>query len=331
MPNVSPADGLAEAIISRRITRLEGLATAYLRKNSILSDVGDCERQMVYSVLDWDKRPVADPDLQARFEVGKSFERDVVRELLDLGFDFQQSQSPVQIKNRDGELIATGKIDGFIKWEGRRFPCEIKSMHPNIFNAIKSVEDFQKKPWLRKYTRQLMMYMFGNNEEFGLFICGDLLGHWKMLPLALDYGEAEAILQRLERVHDAIKKKEYPTRITYDQSICGKCPFSTLCLQDILNRPAEFIDNAELEADIDRHEELKPLASEFDVIHEKIKDAFKGVEKAVVGSRYLVQNVASARTTYEVPPEVEAEIAAMKKPHMKKVPMTRLVIERLGV
>ena len=327
---LDPANSLADSILSKRIQRLEGMATAYPRRNSILSDISECSRQMVYSVLDWDKRPAAGPDLQARFEAGKTFERDVVRELMDMGSQFEQSQSPVQIKNRAGDLIATGKIDGFIKWEGVRVPVEIKSMHPQIFQSIKSVEDFQKKPWLRKYTRQLQMYMFGNSCEWGLFIVGDLLGHWKMLPLALDYGEAESILQRLERVHEDIKSKRYPDRIVYDQSICGKCPFSAICLQDVVNREAEIIDSAEWDAKLERHEELKPLAKEFDDIHENIKESFSGKEKSIVSGRWLVQSIPSKRTAYEIPDDVKAEIDELRKAHAVAVPVQRLVIEKIG-
>jgi CRISPR/Cas system-associated exonuclease Cas4 (RecB family) len=285
---------------------------------------------MTYAVLDWEKSPVAGPDLQARFEAGKEFEKLVVRELLEMGFQFEQSQMPVQIKNRSGEIIATGKIDGFIKWEGIKIPVEIKSMHPQIFQSIKSADDFRKKPWLRRYTKQLMMYMFGNSCEWGLFIVGDLLGHWKMLPLALDYGEAESILQRLERVHESIKAKRYPDRIVYDQSICGKCPFSAICLQDVIQEEAAIVDSPELEAQLERHEELKPLAGEFKELHDNIKDSFKGKLKTIVGARWLIQSIPSKRTTYEIPPEVEAEIDELKKSHAVAVPVERLIIEKIG-
>ena len=325
-----PANALADSIISKRVSRLEGLSAPYPRRNSILSDISECDRQMVYSVLEWEKKPLAGPDLQARFEAGKGFERDVVRELLDLGFDFEKSQLPVQIKNRNGEIIATGKIDGMIKFEGVSIPVEIKSMHPQVFQTIKSAEDFQKKPYLRKYTRQLQTYMLGNSCEWGLFIVGDLLGNWKLLPIALDYGEAEAILQRLERVHEAIKKKEYPNRIVYDQSICGKCPFSTICLQDVVNTEAEFVDSVEMDSQIERHEELKPLASEYDSIHENLKESFKGKSKVIVNGRWLIQSIPSKRTTYELPKEVEEEISEIKKQYAVKVPVERMVIEKLS-
>lgn len=324
------ADKLADSIIEKRVKELGKQISQYQRNNSILSDIGDCERQMVYSVLDWDKKPLHDAELQARFEAGKTAEREIVRELEGLGFDVVMSQAPILIKNRKGELIASGKIDGFIKYEGRNVPMEIKSMNPNIFNQVKSVTDFQKKPWLRKYTRQLMMYMFGNNEEEGLFIVTDCLGHWKILPLYLDYAEAEQILQRLERVHDHIQAKSYPKRIVYDQSICGKCPFASICLQDILNTEADIMDDPEIESIIDRHEEIKPIAKEYDDLHDQIKGIFKDKEKSIVGTKYIIQNIPSQRTVYELPDDVKEQINEIKSQFAKPVPLTRLVIEKIG-
>lgn len=320
------AEALADQILEKRRNELKKQITAYPRKNIILSDLADCDRYLAYSVLEWEKRPVHDEDLQARFNAGKTWEREAIRELEGLGYEIILSQQPVQIRNRQSELIATGKIDGFIVFEheGKRHkvPLEVKSMNGNIFNTIKSAEDFQRLPYLRKYPRQLLMYMYGNAVEEGIFLLLDGLGRWKLLPLALDYGTCEWLLQRIERVAENIKTKTLPDRIPYDSQICGKCAFSHICLADIINKPTEFIENEALENDIERHEELKPLASEFDRIHDVLKETFKGIEKAVVGTRWRIQQLPSQRTVYEIPDDI-------KKSYSKKVPVNRLVIEDL--
>lgn len=327
--STTPADALADAILTRRREALERKVSAYQRKNSILSDIRDCDRYMTHAVLDWDKRPAHDADLQARFDAGNIWEKQVVIELLGMGFEFQGSQVPVTITNRAGETVATGKIDGFISWEGRKFPTEIKSMHPALFDQIRDVRDFQKKPHLRRYPRQLMLYMYGQGQEFGIFIITNGLGAWKLVPLVLDFGECEALLQKLERVHEALKKKEHLGRISYDPTVCGKCPFAVQCLPDIVNRAPDVIDNPALEADLARHEDLKPLASEYDHLHEKLKATFAQVEKAVVGTRWMVLTVPSKRTVYELPEDVEEQIDELKRAHGKQVPVTRMVIQDL--
>lgn len=323
------AEDLVNAIIERRKTELSKKIERWPRKNLILSDISDCERQMVYGVSHWKEKQLFDENTIARLEVGNQQERQIVNELLAMGFKVMLSQMPVEIWGKGHILLATGRIDGKIDFEGLKVPFEIKSMAPNIFNQVKDIEDFQRKPWLRKYVRQLMMYLFGNNAEQGIFICTDCLGHWKLFVLNLDYGECEAILQRLERAATHIKAETLPDRIVYDSSICEKCSFSHICLADVINKPAEMIDSPEVMEAVDRHEELKPVASEYEKLHKKLKESFKNVEKAFIGGKYLIQNIPTNRTSYELPEEVEQKIAEMKKEFAKKVQSTILQIQLL--
>jgi len=317
-------EDLCDEIILKRKTQLKMEIQRSPRNNIILSDIGDCVRQMVYGVLDYDKREMWDEEVQARLEVGKEQERKIVSMLLNLGYDIILQQNVIEIKDRLGAVIARGRTDGDIKRSKSRFsfPFEIKSMNPNVFNSIKSLDDLRKKPWLRKYIRQLMMYLYGNNKEVGLLILTDCLGHIKLLPLYLDYGEAEITLKRIETAADFIKRKEYPDRIIYDQSICGMCSFRAICLQDIINNPAELIDNPEFEAKLDRLYELKPISKEYDEIYDEIKELTVNIDKLIVSDKYILQNVPSQRTTYEIPDEVKAL-------YSKKIPVKRLTIEIL--
>lgn len=323
------ADELAQQIVDARKLSLSNKIKRSPRRNSVMSDISDCRRQMVYAVLDWDKRLMFDESAIGRMESGDVWEKEIIKGLLDYGFDVTGGQNTAEIKNSKGETIATGRIDGFVGKNRERMPFEIKALSPHIFARLNSIEDFRRTPWTRKYLRQLMLYMFANNHEQSIFIITDRAGSWKVIPLYLDYTEAEVLLQTLEVVHENIKAKTYPERILYDKSICGKCPFAQICLPDIINKPADMIDNVELESDLDRHEELKPLASEYDSLHDKIKQIFKGIAKAVVGTRYLIMSVPSERMTYELTPEAEEQIKAIKAEFAKKVPMERLVIECL--
>ena len=75
------------------------------------------------------------------------------------------------------------------------------------------------------------------------------------------------------------------------------------------------------------YEVLKPLAGELDHLHDKIKGTFKGIPKALVGGRYIVQIVPSKRTVYDLPDEAEEAIRAIKKEHGTVVPVEKLVIQ----
>lgn len=338
MQTTATAETLAREIQTRAGDALAKARRQDPQHNPRASNIHDCARNIVYQVLDWDKKKQFDDWLLARFEEGRRQEKAVIERLRTRGFEIidqdENGQLTIAVPEqsskefRRGEVL-TGKIDGLIRWEDKWLPFEVKSVNPNLFQGIKTLEDFQKKPLYRRYLRQMQMYMLGRNAEQGIFVITDCLGHDLPIPVYLDLGESEWILKHLERAARAIKNREYPDRIPYDHDLCGKCTFAPICLQDVVNTPADFIENEQLETDLDRHEELKPLAGEYDDLHDKIKGTFKGIPKAVVGGRYIVQMVPSKRTTYELTPEAEAEIAEIKKAHSSVVPVERLVIQKI--
>jgi len=278
---------LIDKIIEQRNNYLKSKIQRYPARTFRASDINECDRRMVYSVLNWQEKALHDEGLQAIFDAGNKEEENVKRRLSDSGFEVIQSQTPFEIKNRDGEVICTGHIDGKILFEGSAICFEAKSMNQNIFNGIKSLEDFNKKPHLKKYLSQIQLYLFGNNEEAGFFILSDFRTE-KYLPVVLDYGECERILQKLERCWGYVKRKEYPEKIEYNNQLCDKCPFTHICLPDVANKGANIINNEELEITLDRREELKLFVSEFEEIDETIKSTFKGVPESYVGSKYQI-------------------------------------------
>ena len=279
---------LSQEIMEKRTAELSKKINLYPRNQPIMSDIGDCNRQIVYGVLDWDKKTLHDADLQARFEIGNLLEREIIRELMALGYDVVLSQQAVEIKHKDGSLLARGKVDGFFKVERQNIPFEIKSMNPSVYEQVESVEDFNKKPWLRKYIRQLQLYMYGNSIEYSLFIITDCLGHWKILPLYLDYGDCEHLLQRLESIHENIKKKEYPERIPYNENVCGYCPFAHICLPDVMRSEAQILSDESLIADLEEREGLKKIKTRFEELDKSVKNRLKGIEKGLAGNYAIV-------------------------------------------
>lgn len=293
--SLEKAQSLIDKIISKRKETLASKITRYPKNNFTASDIHECDRYMVYSILDWDKRTLHDEGLQAIFDAGNKEEENVKHRIgYELGFPFIEQQTPFEIKNRKGEVICRGKIDGKLVEDGAKIPTEIKSMNENVFNQIKAIEDFHKKPLHRKYLRQMQLYLYGNNEEAGIFILSNFRTE-KIFPVILDYGECEAILQRLERLWENVKRKEYPEPIDYDDKICGTCGFKHLCHVNVKNEGANFIDNPELEEKLSRLEELKPVAKEYKDLDEELKDPFKQqkIPEVVVGSKWIVKTKVS--------------------------------------
>ena len=272
-------DKLINEIIEKRKTFLESKIQRYPATVFRASDIHDCDRYMVHSILDWDKKQMHDAGLQAIFDRGNKEETEVQRDLLDLGYKVIESQTPFEIKNRAGDIICRGRIDGKIQSD-KNYPIEVKSMNMNTFNSINSIEDLTKKPLHRKYLRQMQLYCFGHNAEEGLFILSNLQGHYKLIPVYLDLGECEWILQRLERNWDFVKKKEYP-EAKYNDQLCSRCPYAHICLVDVTNKGVEFIDNSELELKLERRKEIEALADEYAELDKEIKQPYKDCEKSV--------------------------------------------------
>lgn len=311
--NYEDAASLADHIVAKRSDFLKSKISRYPKRAFTCSDIHECDRYMIHSVLDWDKRELHDAGLQAIFDAGNKEEENVKNRIgYELGLEFVETQSPFEIKNRAGEIIASGKIDGKILWNKKAVPVEIKSMNENSFNMINTLDDFKKKPLYRKYLRQMQLYLYGNNQEAGLFIISNFRTE-KIILVTLDYGECEYILSRLERLWEMKKAGKYPAP-EYRPELCDRCPFSSLCLTDVENKPADLINNEALEEMLERREQLIPSKKEYEELDEQIKATFKQIPHAFVGQSFEIvgkEQIRKSVDTKAMPDDV-------KSPYMKE-------------
>lgn len=309
---------LIDTLIQKREESLRSKISRYPRERFIASDIGECDRQMVYGITNWQDKQLHNEYVQALFNSGNNAERQVLQELMEDGFSVVQQQTPCEIKNRAGETICRGKIDGKIVFDGKQYPFEIKSMNANNFAQIKSLEDFEKKPHLRRYLNQMQIYLYVNNAEEGLFILTDLQGHYKYVPVYLDFGMAEWLLQRLERNWEHVKQKTLPEKIEYKENICGRCAFAHICLPDIINTGADFVDNEILEQRLERREELKEAVEEYKYIDDLIKDIFRfrEIPDSIIGSKFRILAQKQTRRsidTKSLPEEIKKQFEVEKE------------------
>jgi CRISPR/Cas system-associated exonuclease Cas4 (RecB family) len=274
-------------IEKRRYQRLQSEAKNFRQTICRASSIGECDRELCHSIIDWQVKPLPDLELQARFDEGKEQHKKVHRELLEDGFDVIEGEKSFEIKGRNGKVVCTGHIDGRISYNGIKPPFEIKSLTPNLFNQINSLEDFNKWEWSRKYPRQMQLYLFGENEEQGIYILSDCLGHRKYFPVVLDYEETERILHRCEYVMACVEEGILPP-FHKDYSVCRRCwAMGRVCAPDIKLEGAQIIDDPEIEAELKRREELKELVKEFDALDKHIKDYFKEHADVLVGDFHI--------------------------------------------
>ncbi len=319
-------DLLINDITEKRKAKFEAARSVYARTHFIASDISACDRYMVYSVLNWQERKAFDGGVMARLEEGSRHEKQMIAELLTMGFSVIQNQMPIEIKDNKGVLMCRGKIDGLLEYQGQKFAMEIKTMNPNVFNSINCLEDFQRKPYLRKYLAQLQLYLYGNNLEYGLFILDNLMGQWKMIPVMLDYEGTEAILQKIERNWKNVINKTYPAPISYDSEMCEDCSFAATCLRDIpASNRLDFSEDKDLPVIVNRFLELKPVVKEYDVLDKAIKSKCELVTEnktIIVGDNAKIEVSFGKRKSYNVPDDVKNQYLEMTD--TKKVQVVRL-------
>ena len=195
---------LIREIEARRQDALDRKNERYPKNNPTASDLSPCARETALAILHWQDRPIYPLDLIARFERGKMIEDSAIRELSALGFYARVERQPFEIKGRDGALLMRGKIDGFIEYERHDYPMEIKSLDPLVYRGINALSDFSRFGTLAKYPRQITSYLYANSLSEGFFLLDDCMGHWKLIPMLLNYDDMEAVLAQCEAAVRAV-------------------------------------------------------------------------------------------------------------------------------
>lgn len=255
------------------------------------SSLGDpCIRKLVYARTHWEHAEPHSVKSQYIFSEGNLQESAVLATLAKAGIQVvNQQQSFVW---REHQI--TGSSDGFILDGDNKYPLEIKSMNPFIWDSIDTstneslLSTLNKKPWSKKYIPQLVLYMLMSNFETGVFLfknktSGQLKQAYIHLSDNLDLGEE--LIQKADCINTHIEKKTLPDQI-YDTDECNFCPFKHICCPDMITDGLEFVDNAELETALDRMEELKPISKEYKDLDDYVKTAVKGKQLSV--GKYII-------------------------------------------
>jgi len=278
-----------------------------------------CDRYHYYSIANWKDRQLHDEIMQSIFDEGNLHEKAVIQELQEMGFEIVEYQRSLQ---NDKPLI-TGHIDGILRWEGKDYPFDVKSISYD-FDSITSAEDllYSKKLWHRSYVAQLQLYLYlCAREEIGCFILKNkMTGEIKPVWMQIDYDYVDSLLKRAERVYEAIEKKQPPAKIN-DFNVCGECAFRHICLPDIeLGEGVTIMEDKTLEELLKRWWELKDAAKEFEKIDETIKNAAKAAGKTgekIVGD--FVIRVTSSTYKRKIPLTYEIQEQEVFKTQIAKI------------
>ena len=282
---VDLASTLAASIIGKRQERLEQRAhePPFKPRRNYASGLSACARQMTYAHTHWQEKEPFNADGVAHMEDGTHEEKLVIAELVADGFDVVEQQ--VQLD--DDRYWVTGKIDGKLRWQGKRVPFEIKRVSPYAFDKLNSAEDFKATEWDLKRLRQLTLYLYLHSEEVGLFILSNGLGARKAIVVPLDYELGEQILRSLDTVNAALKSGAMPDRILYHSKICGYCPFKRTCLPDMDFGAGAVMGDAELTDAVGTYLALKPQATQFEQVKRAIAATVKEQPLVIAGDHVI--------------------------------------------
>ncbi|MBP9786046.1 MAG: hypothetical protein KBC72_00440 [Acinetobacter sp.] len=230
-----------------------------------------CDRYHYHSIKDWREKALHDPILQSIFDEGALHETDVIRQLTDLGFTVVEQQRAFQI---DKPLI-TGHIDGILRWEGKDFPFDVKSIASYDYDKIDSMEDFtqSKKPHQRGYVAQLQLYLLMTSNEVGCFIMKNKqTGEIKPIWGQIDIDYCDMLIKRAQRVYESLAAETPPKRID-DLDECSKCAYAHICLPDLRSQAlTKLIDDQDTAAMMERMEQLKPVVKEYEQMEDQIDE-----------------------------------------------------------
>jgi CRISPR/Cas system-associated exonuclease Cas4 (RecB family) len=264
-----------------------------------------CERFLVYQRTSWEKEELPSPDRILVFGEGNVHEEAVLRDLRAAGFKVILQQRGFDYK----EHQITGSVDAKILINGESIPLEIKSTSPFIFQQINSLSDIRnhKYHYIRAYYAQMNLYLLLSGDEWGILLLKNKnTGQLKQIIVELDYEYAEELIQKADRINLHVAQGTLPDRMEYNEDICPNCSFFMLCLpHEALQAGASLLDDPELEAMLNRREQLKPFVDEYKEIDKAVKEQIKAAlgEKgeAVIGTDWYVTVKQRTRKGYTVP------------------------------
>lgn len=262
------------------------------------SELGhECLRYLVYNRTRWQERSLHDANLQGIFDDGVMHEKDTLRILQDAGLSIIEQQRSFEWK----EYLITGHIDAKVQINGFAYPLEIKTASPFTFNTLNTIDDMKhhKYPYIRRYPAQLTLYLLMDNKEKGLFLFKNKANsQFKEILVNLDYELGESLLKKAEAINKHVKDNTLPDRVEYSDYLCGECPYQHICLPPVDRSELKIIDNTEMQHNLDRYFELKPIVSEYNELDKLIKDTYK--EKEVLVGSYLINGKWCEKKEYTV-------------------------------
>jgi hypothetical protein len=300
------APNLIEPYYTRKA---KGIKSFPCHTNRASSLGGACERELTYDRTSWEKATMHDVDLQCIFDLGMVFEAEVLKVLAESGIQVIEQQVSLEWR----EHLLTGHVDAvFVQPpDPKGYPGDVKSMSGHIWSAIffrgKGVYEwgevaakFDTKPWLKKYRGQVTVYCLLKNVDLGMLLCiNKETGELAQVNIPLDYGYAESLIQRADRINKHVAENTLPDRIPWDEECCGRCKYLSICLPDRVGKdPLVFLEDSTVTAMLEERAKLEESGREYKRLEERLKSWAKAREEGrmMVGGWLVSKSGGPART-----------------------------------
>lgn len=307
---------LSAEYISGKVSEfVRGEIKVYPCNNLRASNIGHvCERYLYLLIKHWDEQQPHDESLQNIFDLGNSMEAYTIQKLRDSGLEVI---TPTQRSWKVENPLITGREDIRIKdpEDGQLYPAEIKGLSPYEWERLNTIDDFynNRKPYIRAYPAQLLVYCWKFEKEKGFFILTNKqTGELKVIEVPFDWERADALLKKGERIYAALNDQTGKTLPagTDDVSVCEKCSLRHICTVDHTRIEAD-IDDGELEEIIDRKNQLKEAYDAYNKTNDELKRCVGSREKIIAG-KYLVTAKVIEKGEYTVKARQERRISVSR-------------------
>jgi len=298
-----------------------------------------CRYYLWAVIAKWRDLPTPDTDLLGIFRSGSETEESVMRDLRDAGFVVTRQQTSFE----DRDLRLRGKVDAFISRPdhpvfSRPRPIEVKSMHPAIFEQVHSFDDLltAKRPWLRKYPGQILLYGYLASEPLVGMILRDKSSRrtrtiWTLIDRHWDI--LEAIGENLVSVNRHLDEGTEPEPIGYTPDLCDPCECAAIC-PAMLNRrgmgAVNVVQDGLLDELLSTMRENAAAAKAYDAAEKKLKATLEGAgywsgdigtAQTIVTSQYRITCTIGKTTRKELPPGVEPVVREIPTKRLEWVPL----------
>lgn len=274
----------------------------------------DCIRRMALDLLHPEDDSAWSDEQLERVRRGSARERDITAILAHVGqrstprFAVIEAQRRFEVRDRDGELLIVGKIDGRLKFvDGTVATYEVKS-GDTIRNAD-SLEDLDRSPWTAHHVDQMLSYLLADNQQWGVLILDKPEGPTFLRVDLLDHLQrAESFLRDARTAIDARFDRAPLPAYTQDASECRRCPhMGKSCAPPIdYGAGVTIITDPGLIQLAETREANRDAHKSYEAADKRLKEALRGVTLALMGD-YQVSGKWVGMNRAQIPEEIKKQ------------------------